>query len=102
MTTIDDDESAEVFTRRQIAQRIDGLLNAAISLIDCDATEAECWAYEAGRYAWELDAETPERIAPYPVLADAFKRGKADVQEIYDAHTGVTAPPKSKGASFGM
>ena len=91
----DDIDSAEVLSGRQIAQRIEMLVNAALSLIDCDATEAECWAYEAGRYAWEVDAETPERLAPYPVLADAFGRGRADIQESFDVHTGVTAPQKS-------
>lgn len=69
----DDIDSAEVLSGRQIARRIEMLVNATLSLIDCDATEAECWAYEAGRYAWEVDAETPERLAPYPVLAGACK-----------------------------
>ena len=50
----DDIDSAEVLSGRQIARRIEMLVNAALSLIDCDATEAECWAYEAGRYAWEV------------------------------------------------
>lgn len=95
----DDIDSIEVLTGRQIAQRIEMLLDAALSLIDCDATEAECWAYEAGRYAWEVDARTPERLAPYPVLADAFGRGKSDIQEVLDVHTGVTAAQKSSGTS---
>ena len=98
--SLDDDmDSAEVLTGRQIAQRIEKLLDAALSLIDCDATEAECWAYEAGRYAWESDAITPERLVAHPALAAAFERGKADVQEIHDAHMGVTAPQESKSAS---
>lgn len=95
----DDEESAEVFADWQIRQRIEGLVNAALSLIDCDAVEAECWAYEAGRYAWELDGETPSRLAPYPALSEAFARGRLDVQALFNIHGGAATPEESKRSS---
>ncbi len=54
-------------------------LRYAISLATEEPTESECGAYEAGRYAYWLNAPVPERLQLYPALVVAFEKGKADV-----------------------
>ena len=62
---------------RKIALHVD----AAIDVVDTDPAEAECWAYEAGKEAWEFDLRVPEKLASYPALSAAFKRGFDSVEQ---------------------
>lgn len=56
-------------------------VDAAISVVDTDPVEADSWAYEAGREAWDFDLKAPGKLAPYPVLSAAFKRGFDSVDQ---------------------
>ena len=71
--------------------RVETLVDAALSQALVDPTEAECFAYEAGRYAWESDTATPERLNPHPMLAEAFAQGKTEVQKWYETATGINS-----------
>ena len=73
----------------RIKTRIDLLIDAAIQDLDECPVQAEFYAYEAGKYAWELDAATPHKLVMHPVLAKVFEQGKADVQKNYAAHTEI-------------
>lgn len=55
-------------------------VDAAINVVDTDPAEADAWAYEAGREAWAFDLQVPEKLASYPALAAAFKRGFDEVE----------------------
>lgn len=50
-------------------------VDAAIDVVDTDPSEADAWAYEAGKEAWEFDLQAPEKLASHPALSAAFKRG---------------------------
>ena len=50
-------------------------------VVNTDPAEAECWAYEAGKEAWEFDLRVPEKLASYPALSAAFKRGFDSVEQ---------------------
>lgn len=50
-------------------------VDAAIDVVDTDPVEADAWAYEAGKEAWEFDLQAPEKLASHPALSAAFKRG---------------------------
>ncbi len=59
-------------------RRIANLLVAALSLATIDPAEAECLAYEAGRYACGSNAGTSGRLVGHKALARSFARGRAD------------------------
>ena len=60
-------------------ERMSVLVRSALVTLHLDESEAECAAYEAGRYAYGLAATIPEAFAEHPQLAQAFERGRADV-----------------------
>jgi hypothetical protein len=57
-------------------------VDASIGVVDTDPAEADAWAYEAGKEAWEFDLQTPEKLASHPALSAAFKRGFDSVEQL--------------------
>lgn len=56
-------------------------VDAAIDVVGTDPVEADSWAYEAGKEAWDFDLKAPEKLAHYPLLTAAFKRGFDSVKQ---------------------
>ncbi|PPC84528.1 MAG: hypothetical protein CTY39_08605 [Hyphomicrobium sp.] len=56
-------------------------VDAACDVVGTDPVEADAWAYEAGKEAWEFDLQAPEKLASHQALSAAFKRGFDSVEQ---------------------
>lgn len=54
---------------------------AATHVVDTDPSEADAWAYDAGKEAWEFDLQVPDKLASHQALSAAFKRGFDSVEQ---------------------
>ncbi len=75
------DNDIQVHHREACGRKIALHVDAAISAVDTDPAEAQSWAYDAGKEAWDFDIQMPEKLAPYPLLSAAFKRGFDSVEQ---------------------
>ena len=74
------DKTIQANLREACEHKIALHVDAAIDVVDTDPVEADAWAYEAGKEAWDFDFNAPEKMAPYPLLTAAFKRGFDSVE----------------------
>ena len=75
------EQAIQAHHRRACEHKIALHVDAAIDVVDTDPAEADAWAYEAGKEAWEFDLRVPEKLASYPALSAAFKRGFDSVEQ---------------------
>ena len=75
------EQAIQAHHRRACGHKIALHVDAAIDVVDTDPAEADAWAYEAGKEAWEFDIHTPEKLASHPALSAAFKRGFDSVEQ---------------------
>ena len=75
------DKTIQAHLREACEHKIALHADAAIDVVDTDPVEAEAWAYEAGKEAWDFDLKAPEKLVPYPLLNAAFKRGFDSVEQ---------------------
>lgn len=79
--TTEADQAIQAHLRQACEHKIALHVDAAIDVVDTDPAEADAWAYEAGKEAWEFDIQTPEKLASHPALSAAFKRGFDSVEQ---------------------
>ena len=79
--TTEADQAIQAHLRQACEHKIALHVDAAIDVVDTDPAEADAWAYEAGKEAWEFDIHTPEKLASHPALSAAFKRGFDSVEQ---------------------
>lgn len=77
----DTTESDRAQFRQACEHKIALHVDAAIDVVDTDPVEADAWAYEGGKEAWEFDLQVPEKLASHPALSAAFKRGFDSVEQ---------------------
>lgn len=83
------DQSIRAHLRQACEHKIALHVDAAIDVVDTDPEEADAWAYEAGKEAWEFDLPVPEKLASHPALSAAFKRGFESVEQQSRSHREV-------------
>jgi len=76
------DKTIQAHLREACEHKIALHVGAAIDVVDTDPVEADAWAYEAGKEAWDFDLKAPEKLLPFPLLNAAFKRGFDSVEQV--------------------
>lgn len=75
------DQAIREHLRQTCEHKIALHVDAAIGVVDTNPEEADSWVYEAGVESWEFDLQVPEKLASYPALSAAFKRGFDSVEQ---------------------
>ena len=96
------DKAIQAHLREACEHKVALHVDAAISVVDTDPVEADSWAYEAGRKAWDFDLKAPEKLALYLELSAAFKRGFDRVEQAHQRELSnyIEHPASGKTGTF--